>query len=481
MNYQATSPLLVGRMELRDAALVRSTAGFSPQIQPESVLIESGEFNLEIIGDAPITKRGPLDGNLYRSLATHTGPITIEEGNLYLEALGPAPLDDQHAVTVQNGGRLRTSDFTIAGRKIRLDGGVIDIALRGGLAAPLEILADGGTIRNDRGETTISSTITGPGNFVVEGGLGNGQINFNADLSSFQGDLSFTGGKIRVGADLKYEGSISVTAANLTSVGGNSFGNAELEIHSEGQLAIANPLTANISLIGGALLMQFGDNLQSSILNGALSVADNSYLFITPGFDNNVNHPRIESSIKLRDGSNLTISEVAASFSSVKAGLFRQQLSIDSDISVAGVATLTSYDSFVQIAGTVTPAVSNAVLNLVGNGTFDFQASVKLADGHSLTVMEDGVTAAITISGTGKSLAGNGGFRNDVTIGDGASLSPPETLRANSLYKAISCLAADLFMNGRSRTPLVLQELTGIYWKLRGIFPSLRRTPTLGY
>jgi hypothetical protein len=104
--------------------------------------------------------------------------------------------------------------------------------------------------------------------------------------------------------------------------------------------------------------------------------------------------------------------------------LFQERLFIESHMSVAGMATVTSFDTLVDIAGTITPSTPNAILKLVGNDTFNTQASIVIPSGFSLSLLEDDEPAAITLTGPAKSLAGNGTLQSDVTLTGGAFVSP---------------------------------------------------------
>jgi len=424
-NFQTGSPLELGRIELRDNAEVSSLLEFSPQLQPESILVESGTFQaVEFVGDAPITKIGPGRASFERSLATHSGPIDIEAGDFFINALGAAPIEDAYAITIYEGGSLRTSsDFVIADRKIRLDGGVIDIELRGGVSAPIEVLSGGGALRNERGTTVITSAITGAGDLTVEGGFGRGLISFNADLNAFDGDLLFTGGSIRMeGNNANYNRSIRIAASNLASFGPSPFGSSQVTVLAEGQLSVSDPLTANVRLAGGVL--RFGNQMPSPVLQGSLTIADHSYLFITPAFDGRQNSPQILSDVVLENGSNLTITQAPDAYSDYRERLFRENLRIDSNLKVDGSTTLTSFDSTVDIFGTIAPVSPNAVLNLVGNDTFNVRASVQLANGDSLTIIEDDGPGRVVLDRTDRTLSGQGRLVSDVLLKNLASVSP---------------------------------------------------------
>jgi len=419
VDVQTDAPLEIGHMELRDVASILPGSGVTTQLRPESVLVESGQFQVGMVGAAPITKVGPLTANFFRSLAAHSGPITVEEGLLLMSAPGPAPIDDDHAITIHSGGQLRTSgQFTLSDRKIRLDGGVLGVG--SGVSAPLEVLSTGGILRAYIGSSVFDSKVTGNGPLVVEGGLGSG-FNLSADLSEFDGELTLTGGRVFVGANLNYEGHIEVTAGRVSTIGGTPFGSAHVTVRPEGQVNIRNTLDANLYLAGGALRVQLDADQQSPVLSGTLSVEDHSYLFVFREHGGFKLLPRIESSLVLGDGSNLIIAEAADSFSDLKV---RQELVIESETTIAGMATLTSFDRFVEIGGTLFPASPDAVLNLVGNDTFDLRASIELSQGNSLTLLENGVQTVLTLSGSGQSLKGNGTFVSDVVVLDGASLSP---------------------------------------------------------
>ena len=428
VNHERNTPLELGHMELRDAALVRSNSDFSPQLQPESVIVDSGDFLLEIVGDAPITKIGPLNASFGNSLLTHSGPIFVEGGNLFVDVLGPAPLDDAHAITIHLGGRLQIGKGpTLPDRKIILDGGVLEFDRTDSLPGLIDITTVGGTMRNlaARNTPSIDSVVVGQGDLAVEGAFGDGRLDFNADLSGFQGDLLLTGGAISISRNnTGYNGLTQIAAENVTASGIAPFGSGQVTVLPEGQLIVGNPLQADLRLAGGVLSMQFARNLRAPRLTGKLSVADHSYLFIASGFDGNHVRPDILSDMLLEDGSNLTIAQAPGGFSDYQGILFNEHLRISTDLMVQGTATLTSFDTVVDLFGTIAPASQTAVLNLVGNGTFNLSASVQLSGGKSLSIFQDDSPYQFILAGKGKSLSGNGTLVNDVTLLNGAAVSP---------------------------------------------------------
>ena len=429
INHQPNAPLQLGRLELRDGALVRSTSGFTPQLQPTSVLIESGEFALDIVGDTPITKTSPQNASFYTSLASHSGPILIEEGGLLVEALGQAPLDDDHAITIRSeGSLLMVLGPRLSERKIILDGGVLGLQRprSGSLLGPLHVSAEGGTLRgSSTWSFSINSVVTGQGDLAIEAPFGGGDLTFDADLSDFQGDLLLTGGQIVMKqSNPDYNGHIRVANENLIPLGTDLFGTNQVTILPAGQITVSQSLTANLRLDGGVLRMQLENNLRSPTLSGELSIVDDAYLFIVSGFDGRQNLPLIQSDLHLEEGSHLTITQDPSSFSDFRGRLFREHLHINSDLTVEGTTTLTSFDTTVDLFGTISPASPEAVLNLVGNQTFNVQASVKLSEGNSLSIVQDNEISQVVLDGTDKSLSGNGTLINDVALRNGAAVSP---------------------------------------------------------
>jgi hypothetical protein len=393
---------------------------------------ESGPF--DIVGDVPITKTTHGSAFLGGTLANHTGSIEIEQGRLVVDALGPAPLDDDHAVTVRRGGGLRTnSDFMIADRKLRLDSGILDIELRGGISAPIEILAGGGIIRDERGTTVITSTITGQGPLVVEGGLGNGLISFEADLNTFEGPLRFTGGTtIMRGSNPNYSQPIEVVASRFTVSGTNVLGTSEVTILPEGRLNVTNSVTGNLVLAGGVLGMAPDNFLSSPRLSGDLSITEESYIFISPLFDGRRLSPVIDSTLHLSDQTNLNISpDIAFQPDEVAANVYfhqvQEQITLTGDVVINGEVSFTSFDASVQLTGAIRPGTENARLNLIGNDTFDFRGSIQLEEAKSLAVTIDGEVVPLELTGSGNRLAGRGTYVGDIVVSGGTSISPGDS------------------------------------------------------
>ena len=428
--FDSANPLVLGRLEVIDNGLIRPTTSNPPDLQATSIHIESGELSgFDIVGDVPITKTTHGSAFLGGTLANHTGSIEIEQGRLVVDALGPAALDDEHAITVRRGGSLRTnSDFMIADRKLRLDGGILDIELRGGISAPIEILAGGGVIRDERGTTVITSTITGQGPLVVEGGLGNGLISFEADLNTFEGPLRFTGGTtIMRGSNPNYSQPIEVAASRFTVSGTNVLGTSEVTILPEGRLNVTNSVTGNLVLAGGVLGMA-----PDNFLSGDLSITNDSYIFISPLFDGRRLSPVIDSTLHLSDQTNLSISpDIAFQPDAVAANVFssqvQEQITLIGDIVVNGEASITSFDAAVLMLGTIRPGTEQASLNLIGNDTFDFPGSIHLEEAKSLAVTIDSEVIPLAFTDSRSSLTGRGTFIGDIAVRGGASISPGDS------------------------------------------------------
>lgn len=427
INHDAGAPLAMGRLELRDASEVASTTGGDPQIRPESIEIESGSVRVDVVGDGPITKTGPLQGRLFDSLSMHTGPIAVEEGELRLQAWGPAPADDEHAITVHRRGRLhldlRESAPT---RKLRLEGGVIETASRHGFSGVIEVSSSGGTLRNLLGRTkpAIAGSVAGEGPLTVEGAFGDGRLDFAADLNGFGGRLRIAGGDITVrGDNSAYAGPVTVTAADVRGEGAAPFGAGRVTILPDSQLSVGNPLAANLELSGGSLKMELGDFLRRPVLDGSLLVSEPSYVFVVPGFNDVVNRPTIRSQVRLAGGSRLTVARSfgGAGFEHVA---LPEQVRLVSDVYVEGVATITSFDNRVEFTGALISASARAELRLEGNDTFSVRSSVRLAQGASLAIVEDGAPGRVSLGEPNKSLAGEGTLVSNVSLSDGAGVSP---------------------------------------------------------
>ncbi|MGI9455153.1 MAG: PEP-CTERM sorting domain-containing protein, partial [Aeoliella sp.] len=434
--YDSETPLKLGRVELRDYAEIRGTSSNPPAIQPESLVVESGTItDLDLIGDAPITKTGLGSVFFGDSLANYSGPVVIDRGAVAIGIIGDAPLDDEHAVTIRSGGRMDLDRSSGISRKFRLDGGVVDIG-RSGLTAPIEVLNNGGTVR---GSTEISGAISGQGDLILEGDFGDGRfccgqhvLTLNADLSSFEGDLLFTGGWSEIiGDNSSFAGSIDVTAGNLTAAGQNVFGIGQVTILPEGRLDVESLVTGDLLLAGGIVRMAADPFLNSPRLSGELAIAKHSYLFIEPLGSGRQLTPVITSELRLLDQANLNVAPDLAVARRVAANIsgnfVTERLTLTGDLIVEGNATITSFDAHVQITGTIKPASEVATLNLVGNDTFDFRAAIQIEESKSLSIVVDGQTTPLSLSGQGANIQGNGTYVGDVSLHSSAAISPGDS------------------------------------------------------
>lgn len=429
VNFDSTEPLAMGELVVRDAARVFVTNSSDPILEPSSILIESGEILIPMVGNAPIVKTGPLSARIYRSLNNHTGPIDIRDGDLEIEGLAAAPLDEVHAITIHDGAELSVSTGSVFGsRLIRLDGGSIKHNVRGEIAGPIEVMAGGGTLRIQRGTNEVTSSITGEGTLNVEGGYGNGLIRFDANLNDFDGDLLFTGGRVFVGkSSPDYLADVTIAAGNVTTSVLRPFGSSDVTVTPDGRLSIGSQLDASIHLAGG--ILSFSTNSPNARLLGTLHVSNNSRMFLLTNseIDGPEPKPNIFSDVHLADGTNLSILHNPALASTAAFNLSRGrfgQLEISRRIVVDGIVTVTSFDASVDLTGTIEPGAAQAILRLEGNDTFDFQASINLIDSRSLTITIDGENAPIALAGRSKSLSGDGTIGADVTLSGGATITP---------------------------------------------------------
>lgn len=438
LDFNAAAPLRVGEVVMREGGAIQSLSAFDPQLRPESIIVESATVTVDIVGEGPILKRGPgsaffgaSNGNV---LTGHSGPITVEEGLLTLEGIGAAPVDDSHAITVLEGGRLLIEFFdTSTERKYRLDGGILEINRSDLPTGVLEILPAGGTLRGNSSFLAAGSLIVvGEGRLTVDGRLGTGSISqfrrldFDADLSQFTGDLLITGGNVDIGlSNLNYEGDIEVTAANLTLSTNNPFGESLITVLPEGQMTIVENLFANLRLDGGVLRTQFRNGLPSPTVSGDLAIGGHAYLFMDAPFDGATFRPTIDARTVLEQGSSLTISQAPEATSQFEDGLLRGQISFNGDLIVAGAATLVSYDSVVAINSVIQTGAPVSVLNLEGNDTFNLNVAVQLNRGESLEVRIDGETKPLSVGGLGNnSVTGDGSLINSLVLGVAATLGP---------------------------------------------------------
>lgn len=425
INFETATPLAIGNLVIRDSALIRSTSGAEPLVQPKSILIESGELGVPIVGDAPIVKTTLGEAAFYYSLADHSGPIDVQQGKLRIGALGEAPLDDAHAVTIHRGAQLiGDSRAVISDRKIRIDGGSIYNGNGGAISAVLDILPAGGTLSVGRSTVSVTSVVTGRGTLYVDGGYGNGRINFDADLAPFEGDLVFTGGRTAVGnSNADYAGNVTIAAAEVIVSQLEPFGGANVTVTPDGMLRVAGVVSADLDLAGGIL----GFDGAISELQGNLHVSTDSRIFLPPPSSSFKPKPRLNTTLELAHEANLSILGFPRTADSTAFNLptnRREQLEIAGHLIVNGEATITSFDALVDITGSIQPGVANSTLRLEGNDTFRLMGELDVPALRSLAVEVDGDEAPIVLAGARARVTGSGVLHADVTVSAGAAISP---------------------------------------------------------
>ncbi|WP_197527813.1 autotransporter-associated beta strand repeat-containing protein [Posidoniimonas polymericola] len=417
----------VGRLEVRGSGNLRGESLARPQVTPSSILLESGSISaLDLVGDGPLRKVGSGVADYSTTLRLYTGPITIEGGVLdSYYSPDPTGAVSPAAITIETGGTLQVgSDTTLAKRPLRFDGGVLFMEDAGGVSASIELLPGGGTIRGGERTTEITSPVSGEGDLVIQAGVGREALMLlNADFAALGGELRLTGGPIRLGQQFRYEKPLTLAASRVTTSGGAPFGEAVVTVPAESQLIVDRPLHANLNLAGGVLQL----SAAAASLSGTQRVAGYSHLFISGSAKSPETRASVAGEIHLDVGSHLVVAQAPGSGVNGNVGLFQERVKIESDLIVHGVATLTSFDCLVELAGALSPASAYAELRLEGNDTFEFNGSIELAEGTTLALVGDGTPAGVMLSGATSSLAGSGQFIGDVVLAGGASVSPGDS------------------------------------------------------
>lgn len=420
----AESTLGLGQVALLGRGRMTSEAASRPRLEPESVLLESGTIaNVDLVGEAPLTKIGSGVADFADTLRLFNGPITIEGGVLRsYYSPDPDSAATPAAIAIASGGTLRIdSNASVAARPLHFNGGALSMEDAGEVSAPILLLAGGGTIRGGEETTRISSPVSGEGDLVIEGGLGvDALIHFDSDLSGWSGDLHLAGGPIRLGEQFRYEKPLALAASRVWAPGGSPFGEAVVSVPAGSQLVVSAPFSANVEL-GGGVLHLAGINAS---LSGDLEVSGHSYLFVQGGAETPESRPTTTGSMRLDHDSQLVVTQPPSSGANPSLGLFQQRLLVESDLTVHGTATIASYDCLVELTGTLSPATVYAELRLEGNDTFEFNGSIELSAGKTLALIEDGAPAAVSLGGAASRLAGSGQFIGDAILSDGAAVSP---------------------------------------------------------
>jgi autotransporter-associated beta strand protein len=405
------------RLEIRSGGLIQTTSsGVKAALRPEEVLIDSGSVTVALAGNAPLTKIGPSSASFSnQSLVGHTGPITVESGTLSIDRIGASTLDDTHAVTVRRDGVLQV-DNELLSRKLVVDGG----SFEGTVGTIVEVTPAGGYFR---GRMTATGSLTGEGSIVVESAPGSSATSFAGNIDAFKGDLTFRGRTISfTGANPAYAGNVRIEAAKLAVTSSNPFGSGLVEIASEGKLQVLRNLTANTRLSGGIIEFVKSTGEPSAVLTGGLRVSDHSYVYISPSTDVQPNLPTIQGPLTFEDGSNLAVTVTPGVIEILESNLV-QKLVLRGDLEIEGAATLTSFDSLVTVEGVISSQVAGASLNLVGNNTFNVNASVEVATGASLALLTDGVPSQLSIRAS-RSLSGSGALVSNITVEHGGVIAP---------------------------------------------------------
>lgn len=406
----------LGQLTVRDAGRV---SGEPSGLSLTSLHFESGFIEVPIVGDTPITKTtaGIAQFSEFgNTLDQHTGPILVEEGLLELGRVGPAPLNEDHAITVRQDAKLKSLiESGLSGRLIRLQGGTLEGEFQGNI----EVTSDGSRVN---GSFLEGASLSGDGDLLF---VGFRNAEFRADLTGYTGDLTFQGRRMSARrANPNYTGTVRVESANFSLLGQGSFGDATIEVTPAGTMSVFEPIDAEIHLAGGVLqLFELGD-ITPPQLSGGLTVSDDSHIYVKSN-DGRRRSPRVSSRVVLNDGSNLVVTQHPNDSFFPQTLLFRQDLRFTSTVEIAGAAMIESFDSTVQFNGTFLSKSEGSTLNLVGrDNTFRLPRSVRLEQGGTLQVTENDQPVDFFVSGFDESFSGSGTLMNDVRLSGRASVSP---------------------------------------------------------
>ncbi|MEX2170842.1 MAG: autotransporter-associated beta strand repeat-containing protein [Pirellulales bacterium] len=407
LGYQSMAVKAFDSLIVRDGGRLTLQYPGSAKVDFETIDLESGSIvDVELVGDAAITKTGDGTATLSLDGRQFDGTIDVYEGTLIVE--GSRSIGDQ-SVDV-HGGRLvlqtQRNDSNLAPGDVFLNGGelVLDNAYRGTvfvnspakissgnfsgfsrLAQPAEIVG-ASSLRFGGRIDLVSANENFTGDVIIEGrvvarhggGFGSGAVTVlpgaALELAFPQGvglpnDLILAGGELTTNREIditprpgRVLGKVSVTADSIIST------------NFRDSIEIAGPL----ELHDGVQLQKLQEGLLT--ISGDLFVHGNVDFLLGPGF------------LRRNDGN--VIQDVV---------------------------------SQVQITGAIKSAAEHASINFQRSGFDDFSltASVHVGAGQSLEILEDDVPFefVLTVAAT---LSGSGTFLNPVRI-DGGVLAPGQS------------------------------------------------------
>ncbi|MCA9185017.1 MAG: hypothetical protein KDA99_05335, partial [Planctomycetales bacterium] len=400
-----TTPTVLRAIRVAEGGKLEVQQQGRNELQFDSMLLEEGTVHLDrLIGDGSITKTtsGAASLILGSPTPTYNGTITIEDGRL--EVFG-----GNNARFMVNGGKLVTWDTSST---IALAGG--DLQTRG-LHGSVEITAPARLLL-DLDPNSMSS--------VIDGTLvGDGSLTITRAVPVSTSELASRHVHSITGDNSAFSGDVNIASVAIMARTSTALGTGHINVLPDGVLSFWGPggdtaadrlaIQNNISLAGGQLV---GDsNAPPQFLHGELHVSGMS----------RIGNVQVLGDTYLSDGSRL--SSVTKDVTQYVGDLWiggHAELEYGNEIIAVNASDVLVGTT--QLLGTIRSNATNAVLDLIDRGLDEavIDVSLDVQSGQSLSILHNGQSMDLLIAGGGKRVSGDGTINNNVTVSEGAAITP---------------------------------------------------------
>ncbi|MBI1369923.1 MAG: PEP-CTERM sorting domain-containing protein [Planctomycetes bacterium] len=352
-----------------------SSASGTWKYDPQGLIAESGTLAVALTGNADIIKttRGRL---LISGVNTsYSGNIDVQEGIL---SVGGTAVLGSGVTTIHDGAQLNLYSST-AGGNIDLAGGIVYLQNTGlSWSGSLHVSAESTFVGYQPdvypmriAATNLLANLSGDGNLHIDALTGT--VSLKGDNADYTGAMIVESGTL-INASLdtgmgsivvKHGGAYQETAATSRV------------IHLDGGVASGSAMSSHVVAEAGA-------GLGVQTFTGTLDINDGVQLLTYN-----------------------TINET-----------------ISGRVNVRGHTAMRGLSTTVTLNGLIASDAPDAVLDLRVSDVFSLSASYLVHDGQSLTILRDGQTATLAVSGAGKSVGGAGAIHDSVALKNNAALNP---------------------------------------------------------
>jgi fibronectin-binding autotransporter adhesin len=348
---------------------------------------------------------------------TYSGTTTIANGTLLItnpNALGTASGTDADSTIINTNGTLKlAANLTLTNEKITLNPGATLTANNSTATYANPITINGGIL----GTGTYTGTLTGSGNFSVNGATLSG-------TGAYTGNLTFTGNS-------------TVTTAAALSSNGQTILNA-------GTLTFTHPINVPLQITGGTLLLTSNTTLSISPITatgGTLTGADLTATYANPiSISGNIGLGTGTFTGPISGLGSLTISGLsilndANTYTGLTTVVTGANVTVNSTNALGDASngtTLTGGTLTMAVASAEPFTVSGGTLNInasqsgqfiVNSGTLNVNApsSNPITANGGIAKLNAVSTSALTLHGGFIGLIANGTYTGPVTMGGGNS------------------------------------------------------------